>query len=213
LHYVAADSSTGNVFFLDQSLNRIRSFPAGASNPNGIATDGRLIFTGHFVSEEVIAYNFWGEERFRWSGTLSGLQGMEMVGGELAINRSSAIDFYEPLTGNFIRSIPNISGSVEGIAYDGDYLWLLDNGLVAIDPLTGTVERSIPSAATMCSFGGTGLTTGEPGQLTLGCTDGSWYTVSTADGTILDSGNNGVSMSGLKIVPPRHTYLPMLIKD
>lgn len=199
-YYVAATWNDDAVHLLDASLNNITSFPAGSTDPNGIATDGELIYTGHFGTQEVIAYDFFGVEQFRWSATLSGLQGMELVDGELAVYRNGLIDFFDPTDGTLIRSIPS-AFSVEGLAYDGVLLWQLADDLIGIDPTDGTVISTVPNAAAGCSFDGTGITANAPGQLVLGCTDGSWYLVSSFTGGVITSGNNGLDMYGLKSLP------------
>ncbi len=197
--YVAAIWSDDSVHLLDDGLIDQSSFPAGAASPNGIATDGTIIWTGHFGTEEIIGYNFAGTELFRWSGTLNELQGMELVEGDLAVARSGNIEFFHPYDGTFIRSIPSFGVMVEGIAYDGTLIWqIADANLYGIDPADGSLVSTIPNAASGCQYEGTGITAHTPGQLTLACTDGSWYKVSSADGSVLDSGNNGLNMYGLK---------------
>ncbi|MCW8985640.1 MAG: hypothetical protein OQK55_09875, partial [Thermoanaerobaculales bacterium] len=180
----------------------ISSFPVGASEPNGIATDGTLIYTGHFSTQEVIAYDFSGVEQFRWSATLSGLQGMDLVGGELAVALGANIDFFNPATGALNRSIPSSGGGVEGVAFDGAVLWLLDDSIVGINPADGSAVSTIPNAAIGCQYGGTGIAASGPGELALGCEDGSWFLVSSADGSVISSGNNGLNMYGLKAAAP-----------
>lgn len=120
--YVAATLNDDSVHLLDDGLVDQRSFSAGAVNPNGIATDGTIIWTGHYDTQEVIGYNFAGTELFRWSGTLSQLQGMELVEGDLAVARSGNVEFFHPYDGSFVRSISSFGIRVEGIAYDGELL-------------------------------------------------------------------------------------------
>jgi len=201
--YVAATSSDNSVHLLDASLADMGSFAAGASFPNGIATDGSLIWTGHPLSTEVIAYDFLGVEQFRWSDArLSGLQGMELVNGELATNSSGAIQFFDPFTGVFNRSIANAGFGVEGLAYDGSVLWQLESSsIIGINPADGSAVVSIANAASGSSFGGTGITANAPGQLTLAAIDGNWWIVSSADGSVINSGNNSLDMFGIKGVP------------
>ena len=169
------------------------------------------IYTGHFLTQEVIAYDYNGVEQFRWSATLSGLQGMELVGTDLAIYQNGNIQYYNPADGTFLSSfdVSGIAGNVEGIAYDGSVLWLLSDSLFGVDPANGALLSTIPNASSACGFSGTGMTASAPGELTLGCTNGDWFQVSSADGSVLDSGNNGLNMYGLKATsqaappPPR----------
>ncbi|MCU0488078.1 MAG: hypothetical protein MUE67_03895 [Anaerolineales bacterium] len=215
LNHLAVTWSDGKIHLLDRNLVDLGSFIEGSDSPNGIATDGRVIYTGHFDPELVIAHDYNGNELFRWSAVLSGLQGMELVGADLAIYRglspSPVVDFFNPRTGAFLRSIPGQS-SVEGLAYDGTLLWQLgDANLIATNPSNGAVVRTIPNAASGCDFSGTGLTAYPPLQLTIACTDGKWYRVSTADGAILAAGDNNLDMFGLKRVPP--TYVAATWSD
>jgi hypothetical protein len=198
--FIASTWSDTSVHLLDAGLNSITSFSAGASNPNGIATDGTTIYTGHFSTSEVIAYDFSGTEQFRWSASIGNLQGMDLVGTELAVANAGNIQFHDAATGALVRSIPaTVSGSVEGVAFDGTVLWLLGSDIAGVDPQNGNVVSTISNAASGCSFAGTGITASAPGELHLGCTNGDWYRVSSNDGSVLASGNNGLNMYGLKL--------------
>ncbi len=214
--YVASTWSDTAVHILDASMVNMFSFPAGATNPNDIATDGQTIWTGHFSSQEVVAHDFSGVELYRWSGDLEYLQGMTLVYSDLAIYRGeepdSVIDFRDPVTGVLIRTIPG-QDSIEGLAFDGRLLWQLNNSVIyGTDPLTGAVVRTIPNAAAGCGYGGTGIAAIGPGELTLACADGNWYVVSSVDGSVLSSGNNGLNMYGLAYTP-RLNYPPMAQDD
>ncbi len=198
--YVAATWGDDAVHLLDSGLNDLSSFPAGAGSPNGITTDGTLIYTGHFGTQEVIAYDFTGAEQFRWSATIPNLQGMTLAGAELVIAQSSELQFYNPATGALLRTIPSPeAGSVEGLTSDGTTLWVLGSQAVySVNPADGTVLTTLPNAASGCSYGGTGITRGAPGELVLACSDGTWYRVSATDGSVIASGNNGLSMYGIE---------------
>lgn len=204
--FAAGTWNDNAVHLLDANLADISSFPAGAALPNGVAFDGTLLYTGHFLSQEVIAYDLAGVEQFRWSdGGLAGLQGLTIVGSELAVMDagSSLIRFYDPVAGNEIRSFSSgpDGGGVEGLTYDGTYLWALgNNSIYGMDPVDGSIDQTIPNAALNCSYTGTGIAVAAPGELVLGCADGTWYRVSSADGSVLDSGNNGLDMYGLEAV-------------
>lgn len=206
LTYVSANWSDDRIHLLDRNLIDLGSFATGSTNPNGIATDGRVIYTGHYSPQTVVAHDYNGNELFRWSAALDGLQGMELVGADLAIYRyispTPVVDFLNPRTGVLLRSIPG-QASVEGLAYDGTLLWQLgDASIFATNPSDGALVRTIPNAASGCGFGGTGLTAYPPGQLTIACTDGKWYRVSAIDGAMLAQGDNNLDMYGLKRVPP-----------
>lgn len=200
--YVAGTWSDNSVHILDDNLNNLSSFTVGSSFPNGIATDGNLIWVGFFTTQEVIAYNYSGVEQFRWSAPVPALQGMELVRGELAVQNGSLIEFYNPFTGAFIRNIPSQGFTIEGLAFDGTYLWQLDDSVIyATDPANGNVITTIPNAAQFNSFSGTGLTASGLNELTIGTVEGDWYKVSSLDGSVLASGNNGLDMFALKYVP------------
>ena len=83
--FVAPAWDDTSVHLLDENLADVGSFAAGSGNPNGIATDGTLIYTVHPATQEVVAYDLAGVESFRWSAFLVGARAMEIVSGELAI--------------------------------------------------------------------------------------------------------------------------------
>ncbi len=203
-YYVAGVWSDNTVHLLDANMADLGSFPAGAIRPNGMATDGETIWSGHFSPQSVVAYDFAGHELYRWQAALSGLQGMEWVNGELAISLSGAsIKFYNPRTGALIRTIPGQS-SVEGLAFDGTLLWQIASAWIyGTNPVDGSVVVSITNAASGCQYQGTGITSDAPGTLALVCTNGDWFRVSSADGSVLASGNNGLNMYGLAYIPPQ----------
>lgn len=196
--YVAATWSDDSIHILDRFMNDIDSFSAGALTPNGIATDGEYIYSGHFDTQEVVVYDFDGMEHYRWSADLSGLQGMTLVNGALAIAKGLVIQYYGRFTGDFMREIPRLGTNIEGIAYDGSLLWLLDNtDILGVSTVDGSLVTTVPNPASGCSFGGTGLTFSAPHELTAACSNGAWFKVNTVTGTVSSSGNNSLDMYGL----------------
>ena len=196
--YYASTWGDNAVHYLDENMNDLGSFPT-CTQPNGLATDGTYIYSGCFSGSQVIGYDLNGVQQFSWTDStyLNGLQAMEMVGSELAVYDNDMIHFLNPMTGAFIREIP-AAGSVEGLAYDGQYLWELnETTIIAINPADGTEMTTIPNAASGCTYEGTGLTTGAAGELVIGCPSGAWYRVSSTDGSVLASGNNGLQIYGL----------------
>ncbi len=198
--YVAVTWSDQAVHVLDGDLNDVRSFSAGGSNPNGVATDGRTVWAGHFSTQEVIAYDLDGNELFRWGTGAPNLQGMELLpNDEIYLTQGADLQVHDARDGTLLRTVPNVGGgSVEGMAWDGEVLWLLQAVLIAVDPDSGAELRRIANAAESCSFNGSGVTASAPGELTLACTDGRWFRVSSTDGSVLASGSNGLNMYGLK---------------
>jgi hypothetical protein len=205
--YVTANWADNRVHFLDNNLNSIGSFAAGSDLPNGMATNGTLIWTGHFTTNEVIAYDFTGAEQFRWSfGDGVGVQGMDLISNEeLAVMDAFAdrIAFFDPFDGSFVRQIPTAVGTtIEGLAWDGEYLWQLgDDEIYATDVSSGAVLHSVPNPAVNDAFSGTGLTASGPNELTVAAAGGNWYKISMTDGSLLSSGNNGLDMFALKAIP------------
>ena len=200
----------GTVHFLGADLSDLGSFAVGTTEPNGIATDGTTIYVGTFSPAGVTAYDMNGVQQFQWSSDYCmGLQGMELVNGELAVMEGNTIHFLDPSNGAWIRDIPNAGGgTVEGLAYDGTLLWELGNSVIGVNPSTGAAVVTLPNAAIDCNYGGTGITWSGPGELTLACDSGTWYRVSSASGSVLATGNNGLRMMGLKRLasPPPLSY-------
>lgn len=197
--YVTATWGDHRVHVLDNGLVSQGSFAVGQTNPNGIATDGTTIWVGTFVDATVRAFNFSGALQYSWAG-VNGLQGMELVNGQLALfdEGTNTIQYRDPLTGAALGSIGGLE-STEALAYDGTYLWaLVDSLIYGLDPTSGAVMASIVNAAGACAYSGTAMASIGAGRLTLGCADGSWYTVSSANGAVITSGNNGLQMFGLK---------------
>lgn len=197
--YVAGSWDPGKIYLLDENMSAISSIDSLAWGVNGIASDGTYIYGGYFGSNQVIAYTETGTEAFRWSGNLGKLQGMTMVGSELAIAQREYIEFYNPTNGAFIRSITggHIGSTIEGLAYDGSLIWAIGDELLGINPADGALMASLPNAALGEGFGGTGIATVGTDRLMLAALSGNWYVVSKADGSVLSSGNNGLGMYAL----------------
>ena len=79
------------IHFLDSNLNDLGGFTAGAVHPNGLATDGTLIWSGHASTREVVAYDAGGAEVFRWSADVPHLQGLEYISENELANPSSNV--------------------------------------------------------------------------------------------------------------------------
>ncbi len=196
--FVAATWGDNRIHFLDAAMADLGSFALGAFNPNGIATDGATVYAGHFSLPGVASYDSDGNFLSQWVASEAVyLQGMDLVNGEIALASDPSIHFFTT-AGAFVRSIPSQGGTVEGLAFDGTVLWQLADAIVGTDPATGAVLSTIPNPAAGCSFGGSGLASSAPGELTVACAGGEWYRISSSDGTVLASGNNGLQMYGLK---------------
>ncbi len=204
--YVAATWADDAVHILDPGMRDLGKFNARVADPNAVVTDGELVYTGHYTTREVIATDFTGSELFRWPVDLPGLAGMALVDGTLAVLFQATpyqVGIYQPRTGALLRSYAALP-SVEALAYDGTLLWQLGDLLYGTDPLDGHVVRTLPNAASGCSFGGTGLAAAPPGRLTLSCSNGNWYQISADTGVVLASGDNDLSIYGLDAIPPAY---------
>lgn len=188
---------SNSVVYLDANMNVLGSFNTGADLPNGAAVGGGYIFTGHFVNQQVRAFDYNGNFQFSWPAP-SGLQGLEYVDGNIAVADASSgtIIFYNALTGAQQYSIPSAGATVEGLAYDGKNLFELGDTIDAVDPLTGNVNYSLNNPAINDPFGGTGLAW-SAGSLMIGSANGNWYQIDAGNGSLLASGNNGADMYGL----------------
>jgi hypothetical protein len=203
--YVAADWATNQAILLDNTFTPTGSFALVTTNPNGAAADESRIYIGSFVSQAIYVFDYVGNPITTFTDPyFTNLQGLEVVGNELAVASTAAgdgvLNFYDKTTGAFTRSITNaaLTGTIEGLAYDGTLLWALGDTLLGFDPNTGALISEIPNAASGESFGGTGLTSAGPGRLAIGSASGDWFVVSTADGSVISSGNTpGVQFFGL----------------
>lgn len=199
--YLATSFSGNSVYFLDEHMQPLSSFAVDDPLPNGVAATPSLIYAGYFADASVVAYGYDGLEHFRWSDPgLSRLSGMAAVGPYLAVASDTTVYLFEAKSGGYVAQL-TADDSIEGLAYDGHYLWTLGSQLVARDFDTGVVVRSVPNAAIACPFAGTGIADMGGGHLMLGCSDGRWFEVSSADGAVLASGNNGLDMFDLTALP------------
>lgn len=204
--HIAANWNNDNIEFLDSNLNVLGGFPSGGNLPNGTAFDGTYLYSGHFTTAEVRAFDLNGNFAFNWFGPIGGLQGMEYVNstGELAIYNAASdlVEFYNPLNGNPIRSVPGLGSTIEGLAWDGAYLWQLDDSVIyATDVSNGNVLFTVPNPAVNEAFGGTAIDAPSATELVVGGASGNWWRIDSGTGNILASGNNGVSMYGLSYIP------------
>lgn len=198
--YLAADRQAARVRLLDESLQVVGSFPTAAPLPAGVARDGERIYTLHPASELVIAYDHDGNELFRWSGAPADGAGMALSDPhELAIRRPGAIEVRRPLTGTLVRTLPvDPDCGSHGLAWDGRVFWVTCGASlrrVVTGPILGPIGIDSPTQG--CVEGGTALTANDLAELTVACTSGAWFKVSTADGSILESSNNFIDHFGL----------------
>jgi hypothetical protein len=213
--YVASTWNDQSVHLLDASMNDLYSFSVASDLPNGIAVSSSLIFAGHFTDSSIAAYDYSGALQFTWSDyRLGGLQGLALVGNDLVVAADGTSYFFNATTGAYQHEFSNSGNIVEGLTYDGQYLWELGNGsLVARDAATGEVVRNLDNVAESCSSGGAGLAGAGTGALMLACASGDWYKVDSMTGEILDAGNNQLDMYGLdsvSAVPEPESYAMML---
>ena len=201
--YAAGVWGTDDIVLLDDNYNEVSRFDAGATNPNGMAFGDNLIFSGHFGTQEVVAYDLAGTEQFRWSGSFGNLQGMTYLNSQIVIANAGSLLFYNALTGVQQATVAYGGGSgVEGLTTDGTNIYALNSGAIQVYDTAGNLLDSFANAASGCSFGGTGITFAGVNTLALMCTNGNWFEVSATDGSVLDSGNNGLDAFGLTAVSP-----------
>ncbi|MDX2192716.1 MAG: PEP-CTERM sorting domain-containing protein [Gemmatimonadales bacterium] len=212
--YVASSWGPNRVTLLDANLNVLSSFATTGNYGNGVAANASTIWVGDFFQSRVTAYSHTGTVLYSWTAPgLENVQGLALVGSNIAFASNGTTRFHDAATGVFQYSFGNSGGTVEGLTYDGSWVWELADQLVARDPVTGSIQRSIVNLADNCSFGGTGIGSTGNGHLVLGCTNGDWYRVSDLDGSLIASGNNSVEMYGLdniqggQVVPEPGTYV------
>lgn len=208
--FVAVTWGDDAVHFLDHQLQPTSAFASGLGLPSGVATDGSRIWVGSFTSTDIIAFDYSGTEQFRWSlPPAFALVGLDYLpdGRLLAIDSATAtLAFFDANTGSAAGSIPAISDSSEAIAVDGDQVWqLVDDSIYLTRLSDGSVVRTLPNAAKNEFFEGTALTKLDD-SLVIGAESGNWFRVSLTDGSLLDSGNNGLQMfdlhtAGSRLVP------------
>jgi hypothetical protein len=212
--YVASTWNDQSVHLLDANMNNLYSFSLASSLPNGVAASSTLIFAGHFTTQSIAAYDYSGALQFTWSDSrLANLQGLALVGNDLVVASNNTSYFFNAMTGAYQRQFGNSGISVEGLTYDGQYLWEVGDTLIARDVVTGAAVRNIANAAGGCGFGGTGIAGAGAGALMLACTGGEWYKVDNMTGAVIDSGNNHLNMYGLdsvSAVPEPESYAMML---
>lgn len=194
--YVASSWDRDAVIVLDENFVEVSSFAAGATEPNGIDSDGVTIFTGHPFSNQLRAFDTAGT--FLYSFFVPSLtQGLALFNNEVAVASGGTTFFYDKLTGTPTRSFVNSGFFVEALTIHEGLLWELSGTIIGRDPLTGAQVRSIPNAASGCLFAGTGLASASADRLAIGCIGGEWYVVDDLTGAVVLSGNNGIDMYGL----------------
>jgi hypothetical protein len=193
--FASSQWDTNAVVLLDETYTEVSRFTTGASQANGLASANGLIFSGHFLTSEVIAYNLSGVEQFRWGGTFSSLRGMTMLGGELVIYTTGSFGFYDPLTGALNNTVTYIGAtSVEGIASDGTNLFAMRAGEIFEMDLTGAIVNTFAFSTSNCALSlATGLTANADGNLSAMCRNGDWFKLDKSTGAILASGSSALS--------------------
>lgn len=213
--YLAASFSSNSIYFLDERMAPISSFAVQDMFPNAVGSKDSLIFAAYFTSSSVVAYNYSGVEQFRWSNPgLYRVQGIALIDDYLAAASDDTLFLFDARSGTYVAQLTLGEDTVEGLAYDGHYLWSIGTRLVARDFVTGGAVKSIPNAAFNCPMGGTGIAADTGSTLMLGCSDGRWFKVSQTDGSVITSGTNGIDMFDLAritaVPEPSHTSLALL---
>ena len=213
--YVASTWNDQSVHLLDANMNDLYSFSLASDLPNGVAVSSSLIFTGHFTNSSIAAYDYSGALQFTWSDyRLAGVQGLALVGNDLVAAADGTSYFFNATTGAYLREFSNSGSTVEGLTYDGQYLWEAGAGvLIARDVATGAEVRNIDNGFNGCGYGGAGIAGAGTGALMVACASGDWYKVDSLTGEVIDAGNNQLDMYGLdsvSAVPEPESYAMML---
>lgn len=194
--HLVASWQDNAIHILDDDMIAVESFPVEIQYPNALATDGAFIYSGYTTDEIIVVYDFEGVEQYSFDVSPHVVQGLELVGDELAVGRLDQIDFYDPVSGDYLRTIEGPGeDNLEGLGFDGELLWVLDDtALHGIDPMDGAIVETLPNVWTDCyAFG---VSASGEGQLTLVCSGGRWLVVSSDDGSVITMNYNGVDMYG-----------------
>jgi hypothetical protein len=231
------------VHLLDANMKVMDTLPfttSGGSGgfPNGIATDGRLIYIAVANSDQLQIMDYTGQSPTTastvttkgaataatatagWAITPSpnyGVLGADFVNGDLALGFSGATDCVSPIVRYFDKftgmlkttiklDIRKVDDCPEALAYDGKTLWMLGNTIDGYDLKNSTggtaplvAQLTNPAAGGVCDFQGTGMAfEAATNSLVIACILGKWFRVSIETGQVMDSGNNGLHVHGLK---------------
>lgn len=204
--YVGVTWGDDAVHFFDQNLADTGSFITTVGLPNGVAAHGGTLWVGSFTSPDVVAYDATGTEQFRWALPAPfSVQALTYAGSGqlLAMDaENSALVRFDAFTGAVLGSAPAVSVSTEALAVDGANVWqLVDENIYLTRLADGAVIRTLPNAAHLEVFEGTAMASvGD--SLVLGSDSGNWYRVSKLDGSVLETGNNGLSLFDLQTATP-----------
>jgi hypothetical protein len=200
---------------MDATANFPILLPPGVVNfPNGVATDGVLIFHANLPDLTVYVTDFTTGMIIRSFSIapVATIQGMDLVNGDLGVltrnsipaGGSMDVSYYNPSTGALQRTVTCSQSSgdfTEAIAFDGTTLWLLNANIDGYDPNGGNRTRVLinPAAVSCPPAGGTGMGWEQAtNSLIIGCIGGQWFRVSIHSGLVTATGNSGQSMFGLK---------------
>ncbi len=197
-------SGYSSVDLLSDTMGVLGSFSVD-DNGNAIATDGTLVFTGHFTFGKVDIFRLDGLQVGGWSrpDIAGNIQGMAYLGSnQLAVmngGSDSRIHIVKATTGEEISSFAAVSSSTEGISWDGQNLWQVTDDKLYVTDLTGSVQSTIANPAKDSPFQGTGIAVRDTDLVGVVAPNGSWYRIksdgSSADGGF--SGNNALPMYDL----------------
>jgi hypothetical protein len=200
----------------DANMVAIASFPTIQTPgeidfPNGVATDGTLIYYISTGPRTVFVTDYTGMLVRSFSYGATGGSGMDLVNNALGVITTAAspdgfsteVSYINPTTGDFLRAVTYLQssggGGSDAMAFDGTTLWLLNANIDGYDPNGGNRTRVLINPATGCPFQGTGMGWEQAtNSLIIGCRNGDWCRVSTQSGLVTATGNNGQSMFGLK---------------
>lgn len=117
-HFVASPA-TSSVYTLDDDMTYMSSFQVPNRLANALATDGTWLFVG--FQDGIAVYDLAGVEQKWFDLGADNISGLELVGDELFVARTTQIDVHDVASGAYARAIPVTPGiEPDGLGFDGE---------------------------------------------------------------------------------------------
>jgi len=202
--FVGGGLNSRSAFFLDADFNLVSTFtgPRSFGFGNGVGVTGSTILVGDFDRMGWERFDLAGNSLGFTNAGTSDLQGLTTANGNVVVSNMREIAEYSD-DGAFIRTIASVGlNVVEGLAFDGDNtIYSLGNTIDAYDYTTGTLVDTLTNPFfEVEDFDGTAITHFE-GDLIIGSVSGNWARIDIATDSVIDSGNAGIDLSGLAVIP------------